>query len=276
MHQPLFEYLATQLSAPRPLAGQTERQLGERHELSQIPIDSLFANPDAHLEDFEVETIFGPLVAVSLNDRAAVSPLLRDCTLGPPERNELLEALVQARLARPVIFPDGTVRLLGLGEPLLDRYLRLLRVDTVLLPEVLSQLYAALPRELAQTAHALARERSLARSAYQQVFARLLAWAAGRRQVALDDLIAAADFVAAQSDLSPAALVRELEQLTSLAKEALDKAKAGRTYMSQAVAEHHDSHGMGELDEALISQREVTWLRLSRLLDDVGSWAAST
>jgi len=272
MHSPLYDRLAKGLTRPRELPAQTARQLDENPRFAALDPTELFRDPDGHLQDYEVETLFGPLVAVTLQERADVSPLLLEEPVDGAARARLVEELTRADLKKIVSLPDGSTRTLTLTEPLVDRYLKLLRVDVALLPDVTALLYEGLPGHLASVAHALCRERNLNSPQRQRVFGRLVVFAAVGRLLGPEDVVTMADFVAAQSDLGSEVLLEAAEQAVRLAKEALDKAKLGRAYLSQSVAEHHQMHGSGEVDEHLVTQRHEMWERLLRLHTDLREW----
>lgn len=273
MNPTLYPFFTERLSRPRELSPQTERQLAANPHVEGVALDALFSNPDAHLQDYEVETLFGPLFPVTLADRADVSPLLREHAVDAHSRANLLQELVVAHLFTPVAFPDGAVRNLMVTEPVIDRYLKLHRIEVPLFQEVMEQLDMALGPERAAVAHALARERLLNLEERQRLFGRLVEFRAGQRPLEPADLVTTAAFLSEQQYLDPDSLVEAAAQAVDLAKEALDLAQAGRVYVSQSVAEHHGGHGFGEIDPVLVSHREGTWTRLAALQQDLQRWA---
>lgn len=272
MNPALYEALSTGLTRPREIASQTARQLDENPRYAALDQDALFADPDAYLQDYEIETVFGPLVAVTLEDRAHISPLLAESPLDETGRAGLLRDLTQAGLMKPILLPDGTQRSLSVTEPLVDRYMRLLRVDIPIQQDVCEMLYEGLPGHLAAVAHALCRERHLNAQRRQRVFARITTFAAAGRLLAVDDIETIADFVAAQEELAAEPILDGIDEAVRLADEALRKAKMGRTYLTQSVAEHHQMHGVGDVDEAVVSQRERALARLRLLQLDLRAW----
>lgn len=272
MNLPLYQYLFAGLTAPRPISPQTEHQLAEDPRYQVLDLKELFADPDRYLEDYENETLLGPNIPASLSDRANVSPILHRTPLNDGDLHEVAQALVQSEVHKPIHLQDGTEVPLRITEPLISRYMKLLRLDVKLKPGVAEQLYEGLNEDLAGAAHALARERSLSFSLRQRAFADIAVHAARRRELAVADLETLESFVAQQNDLDPEAVRAALADAIDSAFDAYEKARGGRAYISQAVAEHHDSHGAGEIDEELLAARRGHWQRLMALQEDLKTW----
>lgn len=272
MHQPLYQYLLSGLTAPRPISPQTEHQLAEDPRYQALDLRALFADPDRYLEDYENETLLGPNIPATLSDRAGVSLILHRTPLNAGDLDEVAQALAHAEVYKPIHLQDGAEVPLRITEPLISRYMKLLRLDVKLKPGVAEQLYGGLNEDLAGVAHALARERSLSYILRQRAFAEIAVHAAKRRELAVADLETLESFVAQQNDLAPAVVRAALADAIDFAFDAYEKARGGRAYVSQAVAEHHDSHGAGEIDEELLAARRGHWQRLLALQEDLKTW----
>jgi hypothetical protein len=271
MYDQLRARLASLLQQPRSLKPQTERQLDQH--LSERPgslTTFLLAAPDL-LEEHELEVLFGPQFTPTLDDRAAVTDLLHHWRPSETELDRLVAELAGELAHGQVDLPDGSRAKLSLHEVLIDRFVKLLRLQHAPDAPTAAALRDALPAELWPIGIALACGRGFT-PARQEWFAAFVTHAASRREMSRGLLETIAEFVASQASLEPDALMAAAADFERAVEGAAAYAAGGHAYWSADVAQHHHYRGQGKIDEkrANAKQAEVGWAQA--LVEDLSSF----
>jgi hypothetical protein len=275
MYDSLKSRLASLLSRPRPLKPQTERQLGQHmaeHSLS-TPAFLLCA---AHvLEEYELDILFGPMFTPTLDERAGLSDLLLDWR---PDAGQLAQLVAELAAEVPyavVRLPDGTEAPLTLHEVMVERYVRLLRLDQGPEPETAAALRAALPEDLWPVAVALLYERGMT-PRHQAWFAAFVGHVAALHPLSRESLETAADFVASQPTLERSAVTAAADALMRATQGTAAYAAGGHAYWSPDVAQHHHYRGQGRVDVDRIDQRQAEVRQVATLVEDLRTFEPAT
>src|ERR1043165_7289217 len=129
MYDQLKERLATILARPRAMKAQTEKQLA--HHLAEHSSDAagfLLCAADV-LEDHELDILFGPIFTPTLDERAELADLLFHWRPSSEELQPIFDERPRILRFAKVRLPDGTDPNLTLHEVMVDRFVRLLRLD---------------------------------------------------------------------------------------------------------------------------------------------------
>src|SRR5438034_5032641 len=131
MIEPLTDRLASLLSRPRALPPQTERQLAAHlAEHRSTSLASFLLAAGDLLQEYELDIVFAPVFTPTLDERAELADLLYHWR--PSEQQLLQEVVPKLRAAvghAIVLLPDGTSAKLALHEVMVERFVRLLRLD---------------------------------------------------------------------------------------------------------------------------------------------------
>ena len=168
----------------------------------------------------------------------------------------------------PVLLPDGTQAKLALHEVMVERYLKLLRLDSAPDAATAAALREALPAELWPVAIALLCERGMTRR-HQQWFAAFVNHICGKRAMSRGLLETIAGFIASQQNLDRAALSTAADALMRATEGTAAYAAGGHAYWSPDVAEHHHYRGEGKIDEQRLRQNQVEVENLTALVKDL-------
>lgn len=257
MYNELKSRLAELLAKPRPLKPQAERQIAfflQEHNLEDT--HEFLSKAAGLLQEHELEILFAPQFTPALEDQAAVSEILSRWRPSREETERLAADLCTMNGAAAVQLPDTTEVRLPLHAVMVERFVRLLRLDQAPDPKApfVAVLQDALPTDLYATAAALMRQRGFTteRQAWYAAFVRHMA---RRHTVTTGVLSAAAQFIIDQSTFDRAALLAAARELVRAAKSSAEYAQAGRMYWSPDVAQHHQYRGEGKVDEVLVKQR---------------------
>jgi hypothetical protein len=246
--------IAELLARSRPMKPQTERQLTQYLQEHTLEIPEFFLKAASLLEDHELEVLFAPQFTPALDDQAAVAEVLTQWRPAAPDLKRLVSELCATKANAIVQLPDGSETNLPLHEVMVERFVKLLRLDQAPDPALVAPLQDALPTDLYTIAAALMRQRGFTpeRQAWFSVFVRHLA---RRGDVTPVLLTTAAQFVCSQPTLERTAVLAAAKELAVAAKSAVDYAQTGRMYWSPDVAQHHQHRGEGRVDQTLIQQR---------------------
>jgi hypothetical protein len=279
MYDPLQSRLAALLRRPRPLKPQTERQLAAHlAEHPSATLASFLLGAADLLEDHELDILFGPLFTPTLDDRAAVADLLYHWRPTPPQLARLVPDLASDVGFAQVILPDGARAELLLHEVMIERFVRLLRLDAAADGATAAALREALPPDLWPVGVALLCERGMT-PAHQKWFAAFVNHLASHRREAGGDAISrglletVVDFITAQRVLDRAALLPAAEALMRAAQGTAAYVDGGHAYWSPDVAQHHQYRGQGRVDQAQLQQRHDEVDRVATLVEDLKSFA---
>jgi hypothetical protein len=268
MYEQLRTRLAELLRRPRTLPPQTDRQLQHRlAEHSYSPSDFLLCAADV-LEDYELDILFGPVFTPSLCERAELADLLFHWRPDGEGLRQLVNDLCRDVTHALVRLPDGTQAKLTLHEVMIDRFVRLLRLEHGPDAAVAASLRDAVSAELWPIGIALLCEPGMT-PAHQVFFAAFVNHVRGRRPVSREQLQTVAEFLASQRALERAALIESAEALMRATEGTAAYASSGHTYWSPDVAQHHHYRGQGRIDKELVEQRQAEVRRVAAMVEDL-------
>jgi hypothetical protein len=268
MYAQLKSRLAALLRRPRPLKPQTERQLASQVADRSSSTESFLLGASALLEDHELDILFGPLFTPTVDDRAEVADLLFHWRPTPEQVGQLVAELSAEVQSTPVMLPDGRAAQLTLHEVMIDRFVRLLRLDSAPDPATSAAMREVLPPELWSLAVALLCERGMTPE-HQKWFAGFVNHVAAHRVVSGPVLQTAADFIAGQRALDRASLLAAAEALMRATQVTASYADGGHAYWSPDVAQHHQYRGQGRVDRAQLEERHAEVERVAALVEDL-------
>jgi hypothetical protein len=268
MYDSLKSRLVSLLTRPRPLKPQTERQLG--HHMAEHSLSTAgFLLCAAHvLEEYELDILFGPMFTPTLDERAELSDLLLDWRPEPGQVHQLVAELSADVPSATVRLPDGSEAPLTLHEVMVERYVRLLRLDQGPMPQTAAALRAALPEDLWPVAVALLYERGMT-PRHQAWFAAFVQHVNRLHPLSRRLLETAADFIASQPTLDRMAVTAAAEALMRATQGTAAYAAGGHAYWSPDVAQHHHYRGQGRVDEDRIDERQEEVRQVATLVEDL-------
>lgn len=270
-HRKLETVIAEIFGRPRVLKRQTQRHLTEHLENAESSLADFLLRAARELEDYEVEILFAPIFTPSFEEQVEVSEPLTRHRPSRQEIDRIVEALVATLKSCPIVLPEGETAPLTLHEALVERYVRLLRLDAAPAPEVATLIADALPPAQVPVALALLRRKGFTPQ-HQDWFARFLLFASDRHPVERESLETLADFVASQGSLRQEDLLENLESLLRATAEASSFAQKGRMYWSADVAEHHQFRGQGIVDRETVERNARDLRILKTLREDLGAF----
>ena len=268
MYDQLKSRVADLLARPRPMKPQTERQLAQHlaeHSTGMAPFMLCAAMV---LEEYELDIAFGPLFTPTLDERAEVADLLFHWRPTPEQLDRLVADLCAQVPHATVRLPDGTEAKLTLHEVMVERFVRLLRLDHGPDPATAAALREVLPADLWNVGVALLCDPGMT-SPHQAWFVSLVSHMSARHGLSRAALETAADFVARQPKLDRAAVVAAAEALLRATEGTTAYAAGGHAYWSPDVAQHHHYRGQGRIDEDLLARRQEELERVTALVEDV-------
>ena len=261
MYDQLKDRIAELLSQPQPLKPQTERQLGHHLSDHHADLSSFMLCAAEVLEDHELDILFAPQFTPSLDDRIGVMDLLFHWHPSKDDLNRLVDDLCEIVHHAIVEIPDGTKAKLTTHEVMIERFVRLLRLQYAPDATTSAALRDSLPNSLWTVASALLCQRGFT-SQRQEWFARFVDHVVSVHAIDRGYLETAAGFIAEQQALDPDTLIESVAATVRAAEGAVAYAQGGHTYWSPDVAQHHHYRGQGNLDKDLVQQRqeEADWL----------------
>ena len=268
MYEQLKSRLADLRRRPRPLKPQTERQLASHVAEHSTSVTAFLLCAAAVLEEYELDILFGPLFTPTLDERAEVADLLYHWR---PTQEQIaqLVADLSAEVPHTVVrLPDGTDAKLTLHEVMVERFVRLLRLEHGPDPATAAALREALPAELWPLGTALLCEPHML-PPYQAWFVALVNHMAARHPVTRGAMETAAEFVCAQPSLERAAVIEAAAALLRATEGTAAYAAGGHAYWSPDVAQHHHYRGQGRVDAPLLARRQEELQRVAALVEDL-------
>lgn len=266
----LVDRLAGLLARPRALAPQTERQLAQYlAEHKSTSLASFLLGASSLLEEYELDIVFAPLFTPTLDERAEVADLLFHWRPSEPQLRDVVVPKLCERVAHAIVLlPDGSHAKLTLHEVMVERLVRLLRLDAAADATTAAALRDALPAELWPVGVALLCERGMT-SAHQKWFAAFVNHARSARPMTRDLLESVATFVASQNELSRGALLTAAEALMRATQSTTAFAAAGHSYWSGDVAQHHHYRGQGNIDKQRLAKQQAELECVTALVEDL-------
>jgi hypothetical protein len=265
--------VAALLTRPRTLKPQTQRQLSHHLAEHSSTTSAFLACAAGALEEHELDILFGPVFTPTLEERAEVADVLYHWRPTP----DLLARLVtdlSAEVPNAVVrLPDGSEAPLTLHEVMVDRFVRLLRLDSAPDAATAAALRDALPASLWPIAVALCCERGMT-PAHQNWFVAFVNHTTSRRAASREMLEAVVQFIAGQAKLERDALIAAAEALMRATQGTAAYAAGGHAYWSPDVAQHHQYRGEGKIDQQRLEQQQAEVERVRAIVEDLRSFHA--
>lgn len=266
--------IAAVLCRPIPMKPQTERQLAQHLAEHDANTASFLLCASQVLEDYELDIVFGPLFTPTLDQRAELADVLLEGRPTDAQVRQIIGALCDEVSHVTVRLPDGTDAALTTHEVMIERFVRLLRLDGAPEPETARRVHETLSAELAPLGVALLCERGMS-PRHQAWFAAFVDHMADRRVLSRELLIAAAEFIAGQRRLEHASVVEEAEALMRATEGTAAQAAGGHAYWSPDVAQHHHYRGQGRVDQELLDRRQGELACMVAIVEDLRTFEYS-
>jgi hypothetical protein len=273
MYQQLKQRLAEMLRRPRLLKPQTQRQIASHLAEHNADLRSLLLCAADVLEDYELDVVFGPVFTPTIEERAELADLLFHWHPTQQQVAQIIHELA-AELPHAVVrLPDGEQASLSLHEVMVDRFVRLLRLEQGPEPSLAAALRDAVPPGLWKLGIALLCERGMT-AQHQKWLVDFINHISRRRQLTAELMRTAAEFLAAQPSLEAADLLSAAEALLRATRQTAAYASGGHAYWSPDVAQHHQYRGQGRVDQQQMAQRQAEVEHVAMLLDELRSFIA--
>jgi len=273
MYQQLKQRLADMLRRPRLLKPQTQRQMASHLAEHNADLRSLLLCAADVLEEYELDVVFGPVFTPTIDERAELADLLFHWHPTQQQVEQIIREISTEMPHAVVRLPDGEQASLSLHEVMVDRFVRLLRLEHGPDATVAAALRDAVPPGLWNLGIALLCERGMT-AAHQKWFVDFVNHISRRRQFTAELMRTAAEFVAAQPSLDAAGLLSAGEALLRATRQTAAYASGGHAYWSPDVAQHHQYRGQGRVDQQQIAQRQAELERVAVLLEELRRFLA--
>jgi hypothetical protein len=267
--------IASLLVGPLPMKPQTQRQLEQHLTERNTDLASFLLCASEVLEDFELETLFGPLFTPTLDQRAQLSDLLLD---GHPTAEQLKQVVdeVCERLSHTTIrLPDGSEAKLTLHKVLVERFVRLLRLEAGPDAVTAAAMRDALPQELWPIGIALMCEHGMTPQ-HQSWLEAFIGHMASQRVLSRGLLEDVVRFIAGQSSLERETLLPAAEALQRATEGSAAYAAGGHAYWSPDVAQHHQYRGQGRVDPVRLEKQQAELAHVNALVEDLRTFESVT
>src|SRR5437762_3457777 len=129
MYDSLKSCLLDLLTRPRALKAQSERHVAHYLTEHGLEMAAFFAQAVELLEDHELEILFAPEFTPTLAEQAAVSEVLSKFRPTAEEITRLTAELSAANARATIQLPDGQAITLPLHEVMVERFVKLLRLE---------------------------------------------------------------------------------------------------------------------------------------------------
>jgi hypothetical protein len=271
MYEALKSRLAALLRRPRAMKPQAQRQILQHLSEHSSSMQAFLLCAASVLEDYELDITFGPLFTPTLDERAELADLLYHWRPSAQELQQLVSELSKEVSHTLVLLEDGTKTELSLHEVMLDRFVRLLRLDAGPDPATAAALRDALPAELWTIGVALLCENGMTPTK-QTWFVALVNHMSSQHAVTRGLLETTAEFLASQPTLDRQPLLAAAESLLRATEGTAAFASGGHTYWSPDVAQHHHYRGQGRVDKDRVEQQQAELERVTTMLQDLRSF----
>jgi hypothetical protein len=269
-YEQLKTRLETMLRRPRPLKPQSERQLQQYLAEHNSSLPQLLLCAADILEEYELDIVFGPLFTPDLDDRIELADLLLHWKPTSAQIAQLVPELCARIPHVPVRLPDGTEAQLSLHPVMVERFVRLLRLDSAANSALARTVTDSLPPQLAPIAVALMCETGMIppKQHWFAMFVQHLA-ARGPQSLSRGLLETVAEFIASQAKLDREQLLASARALRVATESTAVHASSGHAYWSPDVAQHHQYRGQGHVDVERAERNQAELERVNAMVDEL-------
>jgi len=271
MYDQLKSRLALKLQRPRALKPQTERQLAQHLSEHHSNLSTFLVCAPDILQEHELDIVFGPLFTPTIDERAELADLLYHWRPSVDELQQLVTDLCAAVPQATILLPDGTKAPLAMHEVMIDRFVRLLRLEHAADAAIAASLRDAIPSDLWNIGTAVMCERGIT-AVHQKWLVNFLVHVSSRRTVTRAMLESIVNFVASQQKLDRASLSAAAEGLMRATQGTAAYAASGHAYWSPDVAQHHHYRGQGRVDQERVRQQQEELELLAAMIEDLNTF----
>ncbi|MEX2215749.1 MAG: hypothetical protein WD768_16680 [Phycisphaeraceae bacterium] len=268
MYEQLKERLADLLRRPRAMRPQAERQLNQQLAEHGAKMASFLLGAANVLEEHELDILFASVFTPTLGERAELADLLYHWRPSADDQRRLVDELREKLGHVTVGLPDGSQAKLGLHEVMLDRFVRLLRLDCGPDSGTAAALRDALPAALWPLAMALSCERGMTKE-HQAWFAAFVNHSAGQHAMTRGLLETVIDFVSKEHSLKHDAILAAAEALMRATQSVASFTAGGHNYWSPDVAQHHHFRGQGNVDRERLATTQADLENVTMMVEDL-------
>ena len=268
MYDELKSRLSALLRRPRELKPQTERALTQQLADHGANMTSFLLGAANVLEDHELDILFASIFTPTLAERSELTDLLYHWRPSAADQERLVAELCDELGHVTVGLPDGSEAKLGLHEVMLDRFVRLLRLDCGPDSGTAAALRDDLPASLWPLAMALACERGMTRE-HQKWFATFVHHMVGRHAITRELLETIVEFVSKEHSLDNDRLVAAAEALMRATQTVASYTAGGHNYWSPDVAQHHHYRGQGNVDKERLAANQAELKNVTTMVEDL-------
>ena len=268
MDEQLQARLAALLSRPRVLPAQTQRQLDQQVAEHHSHLASFLAGASGLLEEYELDILFAPVFTPTIDERAELADMLFHWRPTEEQLRRMVPKLCEQLGQAVVILSDGAQAKLTLHEVMVERFVRLLRLDAGPEPQVSAALRDALPADLWNIGVALLCERGMT-PAHQAWAAAFVNHARGHRVMTREFLSTTVVFLASQNDLAKPPLLAAAEALRRATESTAAFTASGHNYWSADVAQHHHYRGQGTIDRERLAARQAEAENVAAMVEEL-------
>src|SRR5207248_778932 len=212
MYEALKSRLAALLRRPRAMKPQAQRQILQHLSEHSSSMQAFLLCAASVLEDYEIDVTFGPLFTPTLDERAELADLLYHWRPTAEQLQQLVTDLSKEVSHTLVLLDDGSKAELSLHEVMIERFVRLLRLDAGPDPATAAALRDALPAELWTVGVAFLCERGMT-GEKQKWCVSLINHMSAQHPISRRLLETTAEFIASQPTLDRQPLLDSAESL---------------------------------------------------------------
>jgi hypothetical protein len=125
----LIDTLAEQLERPKEVPSRLVDHVWSTYEIDRDAVGEFLVTRLPDLEDYEHELILSPLYTPKLTDQALSAELLGQASVAETEWSGIVQQLESRPTTGSILTSDGKIYKVPLREVVLERYIRLLRLN---------------------------------------------------------------------------------------------------------------------------------------------------
>lgn len=250
----LLELIAAGLERPRPLSELVYKHLSAQHGIGRDEAARFLQEELPKLEDFEVDLALSSVFTPTLADQAPIAGYLVDQRVPEDQWPALIRQLVE-RPCRAALGLDGEVTvILPLPEVLVERYVRRLRLDGTVPPEVLGLIQSLAPERERAVLLAVARRAAWESPGRLAILQRHLARLAGEDRPLAAEAAELLRLVETYQPSDAAQLLGWLPSWREAIRKQIEDADRPSPFFNERVEELH-GHGRDQRGAATEIQR---------------------